>query len=45
MLELDKTRLEKNVKKFEEVNGKYNFFTKELLDFLGQDYFLAHETI
>lgn len=41
MLELDKTRLEKNVKKFEEVNGKYNFFTKELLDFLGQDYFLA----
>lgn len=41
MLELDKTRLEKNVKKFEEVNGKYEFFTKDLLDFLGQDYFLA----
>ena len=41
MLDLDKTRLEKNVKKFEEVNGKYEFFTKGLLDFLGQDYFLA----
>jgi hypothetical protein len=41
MLDLDKTRLEKNVKKFEEVNGKYEFFTKDLLDFLGQDYFLA----
>jgi hypothetical protein len=41
MISLDKTRLEKNVKKFEEVNGKYSFFTKDLLDFLGQDYFLA----
>ena len=41
MLDLDKTRLQKNVKKFEEVNGKYEFFTKDLLDFLGQDYFLA----
>lgn len=40
-MELDKARLEKNVKKFEEVNEKYGFFTKDLLDFLGKDYFLA----
>ena len=38
---LDKLKLEKNIKKFEEVNEKYKIFSKELLDFLGQDYFLS----
>ena len=41
MVTLDKVKLEKNVKKFEEVNGKYNIFTNDLMDFLGQDFFLA----
>jgi hypothetical protein len=41
MVQLDKNKLAKNVKTFEESNEKYNLFTKELLDFLGQDYFLS----
>jgi hypothetical protein len=41
MVTLDKAKLEKNVKKFEEVNGKYKIFTDDLMDFLGQDFFLA----
>ena len=41
MIKLNKPRLEKNVSKFEEVNKKYDIFTKELLDFLGQEFFLS----
>jgi len=41
MVTLDKQKLERNIKKFEEVNEKYNIFTKDLLDFLGQGYFLS----
>lgn len=40
-MELNKALLEKNIKTFEDTNAKYGIFTKELLDFLGQDYFLA----
>jgi hypothetical protein len=40
-MELDKNRLAKNVKTFEDANKKYSIFTEELLKFLGQDFFLA----
>lgn len=40
-VKLDKNKLEKNVKKFEEVNEKYSVFTPELLDFLGENFFLS----
>jgi hypothetical protein len=35
------TQLENNKKKFIETNAKYNIFTKELLDFLGDDIYTA----
>ena len=41
VVDLDKGRLEKNIKKFEEVNTQYSIFSSDLLDFLGQDFFLA----
>ena len=35
------TQLENNKKKFLETNAKYNIFTKELLDFLGEDLYTS----
>ena len=35
------TQLENNKKKFLETNEKYNIFTKELLDFLGEEIFIS----
>ena len=35
------TQLEGNQKIFKESNEKYNIFTKELEDFLGDDYYTA----
>jgi hypothetical protein len=40
-MELNKALLERNIKTFEDANIKYGIFTKELLEFLGQDFFLA----
>ena len=34
-------RIEQNKGKFKEINEKYNIFTPELEDFLGEDFFLA----
>lgn len=39
MLTID--QLEKNKAKFIETNAKYNIFTKELLDFLGEDLYTS----
>jgi hypothetical protein len=36
-----KERIEKNKKKFHSTNEKYNIFTPELLDFLGDDFIVA----
>jgi hypothetical protein len=38
---LTTTQLENNQKKFIETNQKYNIFTKELLDFLGESIYIA----
>ena len=35
------TQLEKNQKKFIETNAKYNIFTKELEEFLGEDFYTS----
>ena len=38
---LSKEQIEKNKKKFLETSQKYNVFTKELEEFLGEDFFIA----
>jgi len=38
---LNKEQIESNKKKFLETNTKYNLFNQELLDFLGDEFFLS----
>lgn len=38
---ISKDRIEKNKKKFQEANDAYGIFTKELEEFLGEDFYLC----
>lgn len=38
---ISKDRIEKNKQKFQETNQRYNIFTKELEEFLGDDFYCA----